>query len=99
MYISFVDDETSSNSGKHVVMQLLEYLVEEVELECHLTALAIRQHKVRIVTVGTDIYNLIRGDSHQVGAGRYSEPFQALTGLILQIYTLLRKVSKNIHLF
>ena len=75
MDITLVDDETPPNPCEHIVLQLLERLIEEVELECHLAALAICQYKVRIVAIGTDIYNLIRGDSHQFGAGRYSEPF------------------------
>ena len=99
MDIALVDDETSSNPCEHIVLKLLEYLIEEMKLECHLAALAICQYKVRIVTVSTDIHNLIRGDSHQFGAGRYSEPFHALTGLILQIYTFLWEVSKNLYLF
>jgi hypothetical protein len=49
-----------------------------MKLKSHLAALAICQYKVRIVAIGTDIYNLIRGDSHQFGAGRYSEPFHAM---------------------
>ena len=56
-------------------------IVKKMKLECHLATLTIGQYKVRIVAIGTDIYNLIRGDSHQFGAGRYSEPFHALTGL------------------
>lgn len=41
--------------------------------ECHLAALVIRQYEVRIVAAGTDIYNLVRSDSHQFGDGRYSK--------------------------
>ena len=76
--IPLIDDETPANSGKHVILQLLEHLVEEMQLECHLAALAIRQYKVRIVAVGTDIDNLVRGDSNQFGTGRYSEPFHTI---------------------
>ena len=41
--------------------------------------LVIRQYEVRIVVVGTDIYNLIRSDLHRFGAGRYSAPFHTQT--------------------
>ena len=41
--------------------------------------LAIRQYEVRIVAVGMDIHNLVRSDSHQFGAGRYSAPFHTQT--------------------
>ena len=99
MNIALVDDETSPNTGKYIVLQLLENLVKKMKLECHLAALAICQYKVRIVAVSTNIDYLVRGDSHQFGAGRYSEPFHALTGLILQIYTFLWEVSKNLYLF
>jgi type III secretory pathway component EscV len=97
--ISLIDNEASSHPDKHIVLELLEYLIEEMKLECHLAAFAICQNHVRIVTIGTDIDNLIRGDSHQFGAGRYSEPFHALTGLILQIYKFLLKVPYKMHHF
>ena len=85
MNIAFVDDEAPADTGEHIVLELLEHLIEKVQLESHLAALAISQHKVRIVAVGTNVDNLVRGDSHQFGAGRYSEPFHALTGLLRNV--------------
>ena len=41
--------------------------------------LVIRQYEVRIVAVCMDIYNLVRSDSHQFDAGRYSAPFHTQT--------------------
>jgi hypothetical protein len=78
--ISLVDNQASSHSDEHIVLQLLEDLIEEVKLEGHLASLAISQYEIRIVTVGTDIDNLIRSDTYQFGTGRYSEPFHVLTG-------------------
>jgi hypothetical protein len=99
MNIALVDDETSPNTGKHIVLQLLENLVKKMKLECHLAALAICQYKVRIVAIGTDIYNLIRGDSYQFGTGRYSEPFHVHTGLTLQIYLFFRNQAASFVIF
>ena len=81
--IALVDDEAPAHPDKHIVLELLEHLVEEMKLEGHLAALSIGQHEVRIVAVGTDIDNLVRGDSHQFGAGRYSEPFHGANIRIL----------------
>ena len=78
--IPLVDNQASSHSDENIVLQLLEDLIEEVKLEGHLASLAICQYEIRIVTVSTDIDNLIRGDSYQFGAGRYSELFHVLTG-------------------
>ena len=92
MNIALVDDETPANADERVVLKLTEHSVEDMQLESHLAALAIGQHKVRIVAVGTDADNFVRGDAYQFGTGRYSEPFHVQTGSILQIYTFLLKI-------
>lgn len=89
--IAFVDDEAPADTGEHIVLELLEDLIEEMQLECHLAALAIGQHQVRIVAVGTNVDNLVRGDSHQFGAGRYSEPFHAMCNYFVNIRISVEK--------
>ena len=92
MNISFVDDEAPANPYEEVVTKLLEHILEEVKLECHLSALAISQHKVRIIAVGTNVNDLVRGTGNQFNAGIYSETLHRVTDLWLQIYTILLKV-------
>jgi hypothetical protein len=97
--IPLVDNQASSHPDEHIVLQLLENLIEEVKLEGHLASLAICQYEIRIVTVSTDIDNLVRGDSYQFGTGRYSEPFHVQTGLILQIYLFFRNQAVSFVIF
>ena len=57
--------------------------------------LVIRLYKVRIVAVGTDIYNLVRSDSHQFGAGRYSAPYHTQTDIYLANLRIFIGISEE----
>lgn len=52
---------------KHVVLQLLESLVKEVQLECHLVRLAVEQVHIRVVSVGQDENNVFGLNPYELG--------------------------------
>lgn len=52
---------------KHVVLQLLDSFVKEVQLECHLVRLVVEQVHIRVVYVGMDENNVFGLNPYELG--------------------------------
>jgi hypothetical protein len=66
LHILPVDNETAPNTDEHVgTFQQLEVVLKVMQLEGHLAASSVYQHKVAVVSVSLHIDNLIDSYAYQ----------------------------------